>query len=87
VERTTATNGNGTKHFLIAYSRTKKKPVDEREFDSYQEAFGARSTVAAQWTDTDDVEMHVISGPNRKVLVTAQPQYFRARPPKARVEV
>lgn len=76
---------NGTKHFLIAYSRTKNKPVAELAFDSYEEAFGARTTEAAQWGDDDDVEMHVISGPNRAVLVSAQPKFFRARPPKKKL--
>jgi hypothetical protein len=82
---TNGTRSGGTKHYLIVYSLTKNKPVAELVFDSYEEAFGARSTEAAQWTDQDDVVTHVISGPNRKVLVSAQPKFFRARPPKARV--
>jgi hypothetical protein len=76
---------NGTKHFLIAYSRTKNKPVAELVFDSYERAFGARTAEAAQWSDDDDVEMHLFSGPNRAVFVSAQPKFFRARSPKKKL--
>jgi len=71
------------KHFLVVYSRTKRRPLAEQEFDSFDEAFGAQKTAAAQWAE-GDVETHVISGPNRAVLVNAQPQYFRKHPPKVR---
>jgi hypothetical protein len=81
------TKRTGTRHFLVVYSRTKRKPVAEREFDSSEAAFGARATEAAQWSGSDDVETHVISGPNRAVLVSAQPRFFRARPPKQKVGV
>jgi hypothetical protein len=74
----------GMKHFLIVYSRTKRRPIAEQEFDSFAEAFGAQRTATTQWSEEDDVETHVISGPNRAVLVSAQPQYFGKRPPKVR---
>jgi hypothetical protein len=70
----------GMKHFLVVYSRTKRRPLHEQEFASFADAFRAQKTATAKWSG-DDIETHVITGPSRAVLVSAQPQYFRKRPP------
>jgi hypothetical protein len=72
----------GMKHFLVVYSRTKRRPLHEQEFASFADAFRAQKTATAKWSG-DDIETHVITGPSRAVLVSAQPQYFRKRPPKS----
>jgi hypothetical protein len=74
----------GQLHFLVIYSRKKRKPVYEKEFSSYKEAFDARRPESKRWPEALDVEAQVFSGPSRKVLQIAQSKYFGARRPVGR---